>query len=264
MQDMFDLERFPLDQPKSAAWAALVARCRQDLAREGMYNLEGFLRPDVASKEVLRLTPLFDSQGFRHERRHNIYFTDRIDGLEEDHPALARFETSNLTLCADQIVGSALLALYEWPEFAAFLAATMDKTKLCVMEDPLARVNVMSYGEGQALNWHFDRSEFTTTLLLQAPEAGGAFEYRTNLRGPDDPNYEGVAALLEGRDPERKSLALKAGTLNVFRGLNTAHRVSQVKGGTPRMIAVFAYFEQPGVAFSAEERLGFYGRAAPF
>lgn len=229
-----------------------------------MYNLEGFLRPDVAAKEVLRLTPLFDSQGFRHERRHNIYFTDRIDGLEEDHPALARFETSNLTLCADQIVGSALLALYEWPEFAAFLAATMDKTKLCVMEDPLARVNVMSYGEGQALNWHFDRSEFTTTLLLQAPEAGGAFEYRTNLRGPDDPNYEGVAALLEGRDPERKSLALKAGTLNVFRGLNTAHRVSQVKGGTPRMIAVFSYFEQPGVAFSAEERLGFYGRAAPF
>ena len=264
MQDMFDLERFPLDQPKSAAWAALVARCRQDLAREGMYNLEGFLRPDVAAKEALRLTPLFDSQGFRHERRHNIYFTDRIDGLEEDHPALTRLETSNLTLCADQIVGSALLALYEWPEFAAFLAATMDKTKLCVMEDPLARVNVMSYGEGQALNWHFDRSEFTTTLLLQAPEAGGAFEYRTNLRGPDDPNYEGVAALLEGRDPERKSLALKAGTLNVFRGLNTAHRVSQVKGGTPRMIAVFAYFEQPGVAFSAEERLGFYGRAAPF
>ena len=264
MQDLFDLARFPLDQPKSAAWAALVARCRTDLAREGMYNLEGFLRPDVAAREAIRLAPLFDSESFHHERRHNIYFTDRIDGLGEDHPALVRFETSNCTLCADQIVGSALLTLYEWPHFSAFLAATVGKTELFMMEDPLARVNVMSYREGQALNWHFDRSEFTTTLLLQAPEAGGAFEYRTNLRGPDDPNYEGVAALLEGRDPERKSLALKAGTLNVFRGLNTAHRVSQVKGGTPRMIAVFSYFEQPGVAFSAEERLGFYGRAAPF
>jgi hypothetical protein len=39
----------------------------------------------------------------------------------------------------------------------------------------LARVNAMQYGAGEGLNWHFDRSEFTTTLLLQAPKAGGAF-----------------------------------------------------------------------------------------
>lgn len=130
------------------------------------------------------------------------------------------------------------------------------------MADPLARANVMAYREGEALNWHFDRSEFTTTLLLQAPEEGGDFEYRTDLRSDNDPNYQGVADLLEGRDVNVKVLRLKAGTLNVFRGKNTAHRVTPVKGRRDRMIAVFSYYEKPGVQFSAEERVGFYGRAA--
>jgi hypothetical protein len=34
----------------------------------------------------------------------------------------------------------------------------------------------MDYRPGEALNWHFDRSQFTTTLLIQAPEQGGEFE----------------------------------------------------------------------------------------
>ena len=37
----------------------------------------------------------------------------------------------------------------------------------------------MSYREGEALNWHFDRSEFTVTLLIQTPEEGGDFQYRS-------------------------------------------------------------------------------------
>ena len=143
-----------------------------------------------------------------------------------------------------------------------FLAATMGKTRLHVMQDPLARTNVMAYRAGEALNWHFDRSEFTTTLLLQASERGGDLEYRTDLRSDDNPNYDGVARLLEGRDPEAKILRMKPGTLNVFRGKNTAHRVTTVEGNRERMIAVFSYYEKPGVMFSDEERIGFYGRAA--
>ena len=37
------------------------------------------------------------------------------------------------------------------------------------MDDRIAGANVMTYYDGEARNWHFDRSEFTTTLLLQAP-----------------------------------------------------------------------------------------------
>jgi hypothetical protein len=58
---------------------------------------------------------------------------------------------------------------------------------VCV-DQVLARVNVMAYHDGEALNWHFDRSEFTTTLLLQNPEAGGLFEYRSDLPSDSNPN----------------------------------------------------------------------------
>ena len=262
MRDIIDLETYPLDQPHSPGWHRLVAHCRGELAQTGMFNLPGLMRLDAADKAVAQMQGQFAENAFCHTRSHNIYFRKDIPGLASDHPALRLCETSNRTLCADQIATSDLLGLYEWPEFAAFLAATMHKPELFVMRDPLARVNVMSYHAGQALNWHFDRSEFTTTLLLQAPEQGGEFEYRTDLRSDDDPNYDGVARLLTGQDEMVKSITLTPGTLNVFRGKNTAHRVTPVQGDTARVIAVFSFYDRPGVTFSQEERIGFYGRAS--
>jgi hypothetical protein len=261
MHDIIDLDRYPLDRPGSADWQALVDRARGDLARDGMFDLDGFLRPGAVADAVAELVPRFATEAHRHARLHNIYFRREIEGLDPGHPALTRFETVNHTLCADQ-VGGVILRLYEWPPFAAFLAASMQMPALYTMEDPLARVNAMAYHAGEALNWHFDRSEFTTTILLQAPRGGGEFEYRTDLRSAEDPNYDGVARLLTGQDPEVRRIRLAAGALNVFRGRNTAHRVTPVEGDRARMIAVFSYFDRPGVRFSAEEQIGFYGRAA--
>ena len=44
MRHILDLDRYPLDQPGTPAWEALVAKCRADLAKAGMYNLPGFVR----------------------------------------------------------------------------------------------------------------------------------------------------------------------------------------------------------------------------
>lgn len=262
MHDILDLARYPLDRPESADWLTLVARCRAELDARGMFNLEGFLRPGAVDRAVAELVPRFETDAFTHTRRHNIYFRKEMPGLPPGHPALAEVETTNRTICADRMDGAVVIRLYDWPDFARFLAATMVKPCLFTMDDPLARVNAMAYREGEALNWHFDRSEFTTTLLLEAPEAGGEFEYRTDLRSDGDPNFDGVARLLTGEDPNVRRLALAPGTLNVFRGKNTAHRVTPVAGSRPRIVAVFSFYERPGVTFSAEERIGFYGRAA--
>jgi hypothetical protein len=261
MRDVVDLDRYPLDRPGSPEWQALVAGVRAALAADGMFNLPGFLRPEARAEAVAALAPRFAGEAFVHARKHNIYFRKSVPEAPPGHPALVEVETINRTLCADQI-GGVLQRLYEWPEFASFLAAAMEKPALHVMEDPLAAVNAMAYGAGQGLNWHFDRAEFTTTLLLQAPRSGGLFEYRSNLRSDGDPNFDGVARLLRGEDPELRSLQLEPGTLNVFRGRYTAHRVTPVVGPDDRIIAVFSYFERPGVTFTPEERLGFYGRAA--
>lgn len=255
-----DLDRYPLHRPETAAYADLVARCQAGLARDGMFNLDGFMRPEAIAETLAdtahRLNP---REAFVHARRHNIYFKPMPD-LPPDHPALREVETRNYTLCADQCAGTPVDAVYSWQPLADFLAATMDMPALFTMPDPLARFNVMGYPEGWGLNWHFDRSQFTTTLLLQAPKAGGEFVYRSDLRRDDDPNYAGVAALLEGRDSEVKSFAAAAGTLNVFKGRNTAHRVAPVVGDVSRIIAVFTYYDRPGVMFTPQERMGFYGR----
>lgn len=260
MNQVLDLDRFPLDDLASSERRMLVERCQDDLVRRGMFNLEGLVRPQALSRCLAEIIPVRESNAFTHKRTHNVYFKDHVAGLAPDHPALRAVETINHTVCADQIPDSLVCKIYAWPPLAQFLADTMDKAALYTMADPLARVNVMAYGHGEALNWHFDRSEFTTTLLLQAPEAGGEFQYRSDLRTDTEPNYDGVVRLLCGDDMQVQTLPVTAGTLNVFRGTNTAHRVTPIQGARERIIAVLSYYEQPGVLFSGEDRMGFFGR----
>lgn len=260
LRELIDLDRYPIGQAHSAPYARLVERCQGQLRDEGSFNLDGFLRTRALDRAVRELEPKM-AGGFRHARRHNIYFEQHIPGLPRGHPALVETETVNQTLCADQLRGTVVERLYEWAPLVSFLAHTMDKPRLYAMDDPLGRVNVLAYGPGQALNWHFDRSQFTTTLLIRTAEAGGEFEFRSGLRSDADPNYDGVARLLRGEDPSVRVQSLAAGTLNVFAGRFTAHRITPVRGVRSRMVAVFSYYDTPGVALTAEERLGFYGRA---
>jgi len=256
-----DVGRYPLDRPGSPEWQALVERCVADLDERGMFELPGFLHPDVVDRTRDTLLPRMANESFAVRRMHNVYFLSHVEGLDPEHPALRKILTANHTLCADQLLDTALTDLYEWPEFRQFIAATVGLPELHLMADPLARVNVLSYRPGQALNWHFDRSEFTTTLLIQAADEAGIFEYRRELRTETDPNYEGVGRLVSGDDPDVIRCAVEPGALNVFRGRNTAHRVTTVEGERERMIAVFSFYEKPGVMFSDEENLGFYGRS---
>ena len=263
MRRVLDLDHWPLDALDGARGRALVARCRNALRGAGMFSLDGLFRAGALRACVAELGPLFDSAAFTHAREHNIYFDDGIGGVAHGHPALARFTTVNRTICGDLIPASAVTRLYEWQPLVEFLAAAMEKPRLYPMADPLGRINVMAYRAGEQLNWHFDRAEFTVTILLQAPEAGGEFQYRSGLRSEADPNHDGVARLLAGRDEHARTLPLAAGTLNVFRGRNTAHRTTPVEGERARIIAVFSYYETPGFAFSDAERMGFYGRTGP-
>ena len=231
MRHILDLDRWPLQELDGLQGQALVARCRDELRGVGMFSLDALIRPDALKIAVAEVAPVLAA-------------------------------AVNHTICGDQIPDSAIARIYEWQPLIDFLAATMGKSRLYPMADPLGRINVMAYHEGDQLNWHFDRAEFTTTVVLQGPCSGGEFRYRSALRSESDPNYDGVARLLAGQDERVQTLALEPGTLNVFMGKNTAHRVTPVKGDRPRIVAVFSYYETPGFAFSDSERVGFYGRTA--
>jgi len=261
--ELVDVDRYPLHRPDSAEYAALVERCRAQLAQQGTYDLIGFLRPDAVTRAVTEMRPLIDHASFLHRRTHNVWFlpADAVEGVAPDHPSLAEMHTSNRTVCADQMVGTVVLAAYQWEPLRRFIAATVGVPALHLMADPLACANVMSYRNREALNWHFDRAAFTNTLLLQRPDVGGEFELRPGLRSADHVDHDGVAAVVAGTDHAVQRRNVEPGTLNVFTGRHILHRVAPVQGPTDRMIAVFSYAETDDVVFTAQERIGFYGRS---
>ncbi len=122
--------------------------------------------------------------------------------------------------------------------------------------------------EGQELGWHFDNSAFAITLLLQKPDlGGGVFEYVPNIRQADNDGgdngdgmgFEKVQETVDGRIIP-KTLELNPGTLVLFRGRDSLHRVTKVVGDITRILVVFAYNEKAGIELSEEARLTFFGR----
>lgn len=261
IENIIDLQRYPINQADSKQATALVSDCKVRLEQAGLFSLRGFLKPEIIPPILDEVKPLIAHDSFNHKRRHNIYFQPQVAGVDPSHPVLKQFETENHTVCADQIPDNPLLAVYYWQPFINFLARVMDKPAIYPMNDDLSCLNVMAHKNGEALNWHFDRSEFTTTLLLQAPDQGGEFQYKTGLRTDTNPNYDGIGNFLQSDFSSATSIRLEPGTLNVFKGTNTLHRVAPVQGPVDRIITIFTYYETPGKRFSAEEQIGFYGRS---
>ena len=206
---ILDLHRFPLDSLDSPEGETLLSRCQAELRREGLFSLPQLLRVDAQDRAINEVVEQFESDGFSRIGTRNVYFRDDVPGLDDEHPALRRMTTAHRTLCADGVKSSVLEAIYEWPPLLDFLARVMRLPRLYRMKDPLARINAMRYRQGQQLGWHLDHSEFTTTLLLQVPDSGGEFEYRTDLLTAEEPsNPGGVARLLEGVDDAVRTLQL--------------------------------------------------------
>ena len=57
----------------------------------------------------------------------------------------------------------------------------------------------------------------------------------------------------------RPAVGADTAVLTLQNGVGSADQLAAAFG-RDRVIAVFSYYEQPGVVFSDEERLGFYGR----
>ena len=122
-------------------------------------------------------------------------------------------------------------------------------------------MNLHFASEGQELGWHFDNSSFAITLMIQSAERGGVFEYVKDVRDADqgEANYPLSADILDGAVPAQ-TLTMNAGTLVLFRGRNSMHRVTPVDGNSTRMLALLAGNTEPGVSLSESARMTFYAR----
>ena len=127
--------------------------------------------------------------------------------------------------------------------FKAALAEVTGNDEIYEYADPLAGVVGGITAPGGIVDWHYDASDVTASILLQPSEEGGYFEYE--IPGTDD----------------KKVFPLQRGALQLFDGRNIRHRVQRTGGTVRRMTVLLAYCKEPGVvSMPAEQVHKMYGR----
>ncbi|MFK7858456.1 MAG: hypothetical protein AB8B64_06540 [Granulosicoccus sp.] len=238
-------------------------RCRQEIDKQGVLVLPDFLTPHAIA-QIAQDGHRCQPAAFYTVKDHNVYLLPSDPALADSHPRNRLVSSSKGCITTDQIPSeSSLRTLYDSALFKAFLCAVLDVTELHEYADSLSSINLHFAGRNQELGWHFDNSSFAITLLIQKPDAGGSFEYIKNVRDADrgDMNFSQVEKILDNNMPVN-TLSMEAGTLVLFRGRNSLHRVTPTQGETTRMLAVLAYNTEPDIALSESARMTFYGRLA--
>ena len=249
LENIIDLSRYPLDQVDSPAWRELVESKRDALQLNQYCTLPGFLMDDQRRKVVAAIEARLE-QANRADNQRNIYLErEPTESLPADHPKNT-FSRGCYHMFGAHLLDpdSALKTLYYSSMMQQFTAAIVGVERLHPNADPYQPVNVLCHGEGDRSAWHFDSSNaFTMTLMLQAPEAGGCFEIAPNTRSDENPNYAGVASLLQGEHSGVERVARSEGELVIFRGCHSAHRVTPVEGERRRLMCVMVYENSAGV-----------------
>ena len=79
---------------------------------------------------------------------------------------------------------------------------------------------------------------------------GGHYEYVPYL-WDDAEDYAAVQAVIDGNQSRVERVVIEPGSLCLFNGHRSLHRVSPVTAGKPdRLIALYAYDRQPGLSYN--------------
>lgn len=257
-EDFVDLERYPVASLESDRGRKFVESCRQEFVETGLCELPGFVSDDGVEALALEGNHVA-GRAWVCESEHNAWLSTASDLLPGS--VFARKETTRVGSVAYDQIGNSLRGLYEWDALSQLIAGVLGKTELNRLADPLGACSLNVFTNSGVHGWHFDEAEFTITLMLQAPESGGAFEFVPGIRDTPDETAR-VSRVLDGDRDGVRNLPFTPGTLLIFGGRQSIHRVTDVHGATPRLVAVLCYADQPDVKNSPEVQRLFWGRTA--
>lgn len=262
LNDVIDLDRYPLDRLESEEGRSWLASIRQRLADDGSCTLPQFAR-ESALATLIEQAESVAHLAYPGPTEVSPYFFNYALGQGQaypaDHPLYRKGKRNLAQVAGDLIPAEYLLTqIHQHPLIAEFLGALLGHP-VYVNTDPYQGLNISVMNEGGCQQWHFDGSKLVTTLLLQAPESGGRFEYCPNIRSEQNENFDRVKTVLDGDTGPIKSLELKAGTLSLFQGHYSMHRVSEVVGNRQRLQGILGYSAVPDYRGKYDSSLLHYG-----
>jgi hypothetical protein len=259
-----DLERYPLLTPEHPRYQAAVAQAQRQMRSTGAAEIDGFLHPDALSLLVADAEAL--APRAHHSAGEGTAYLEFPDfSLPAGHPRLRFAPYSVGAVGYDVIPRTSLLRLlYEWDPMKNFIEAALERGPIYRYGDPFGALNLAVMGQGEQLQWHFDQTDFVVSLAIQSAECGGDFEVVPRIRRADDECYDEVAAVLRGEQGQVETLAMTPGTLLLFEGRYSLHRVSPIGGERWRHVGLLAYDTKPGTMGSDLLRADRYGRTEPF
>ncbi len=245
---IIDLERYPFHEPESPRLKSLMARGRSALEREALFSLEGFVRPEMIAPMAQEMERLA-AKATRYDSPR-IAYLDPDPAFADDHPRNQLHSCAYHQVLNYQISNaSPLRRIYYWQPLTDFLGKLCGYDSFYRSDCPHLALTSKIAGDGDTDGWHFDTNDVVFSLLLQAPEAGGEFEYAPHLRSETDERYDAVEAVIA--DPDRLAVRppMAVGNLTVFKGDLSLHRVTPVRGARKRIVALFCYDRAPGMTF---------------
>src|SRR5262249_49130972 len=142
----------------------------------------------------------------------------------------------------DQIPDKHLLSqIYHWESLMQFIAEVIGLPAIYRYADPMGALNVSVMKDGDYLRWHFDQTDFVSSLMIRNSSEGGAFEYVPLIRNAANEHYDKVRMVLKGSREGVHTLPNEPGSLVLFRGRWSLHRVTPISGPVSRLIGLFGY-----------------------
>ena len=257
--ELIDLDRYPIADLDSDPGAAFLAECQRHMDAHGWCNLAGFLRKEALEQLNGEANELLPTAEVLHVKR-NIYQGAIDPSLPEDDPRRKEFTHIAVQLADDQIPAETRLKqLYYSEILTEFVRRVQKKDQLYRCADAFQALNVVALQPDSWHAWHYDTTECTVTLLLQAADAGGEFTFLPNSRTDDGEDRESVDRLLAGDISHAQTFSRGAGAFTLFRGGYSLHGVTKVEGAKPRISAILTYDEQPDRKIDDEINIRIYG-----
>jgi hypothetical protein len=194
----------------------------------------------------------------------NAYLCASDESLPDDHPRRMTEPTRLGVVAYDEYPEDSILrAVYEYDPLMHFIGEVLELPAIFRYADPMGGLNLSVMEDGDYLRWHFDQTDFVTSIAVQTSASGGEFECVPLIRTPDDEAYGNVRKVLLGDYPGIVTIANRPGTLLLFKGRYSIHRVTRISGRRNRLMALLAYDEKPGVMSTDHLRMIRYGRTGP-